>query len=436
LINNASFIDIAQQRNIVQTAIDDGRFKILVAALKAADLVPALEGPGPFTVFAPPDAAFAKLPPGAIEDLLKPENKPKLVKLLTYHVVGGKALTAADILALKPPVKLEMLNGLSTEITVNGGNIKVNNATVIQADVMASNGIIHAVDTVILLPDIVQLAVSDGRFKILVTALTVAQLVLPLEGPGPLTVFAPTDAAFAKLPPGVINDLLRPDNRPKLIKLLTYHVVGGKALTAADIIAMNPPFKLKMLNNMTTQITKDGDNIKVNDATVIQADVIAMNGIIHAVDTVIIPPDIVQIASADDRFKILVTALKAADLVLPLESYGPFTVFAPTDDAFAKLPPGTIDDLLKPENKPKLIKILTYHVVGGSAITAAAILAKNRPFPLLMMNGDTTHITTNGGNIIINDANVIQADVIASNGVIHVIDTVLLPRGLSSVPSF
>jgi transforming growth factor-beta-induced protein len=159
-------------------------------------------------------------------------------------------------------------------------------------------------------------------------------------------VFAPTDDAFNKLPPGTITDLLKPENKPKLIKILLYHVFTGKALTAADIIAMNPPFKLEMLNNIPTRISLDAGKVKVNNATVIVADVMATNGIIHALDTVLLPPDIVQTAIDDGRFKILVTALTAADLVAPLKGTGPFTVFAPTDDAFAKLPRGTITDLL------------------------------------------------------------------------------------------
>jgi uncharacterized surface protein with fasciclin (FAS1) repeats len=272
----------------VDTAIADGRFKILVTALTAADLVSTLKGPGPFTVFAPTDAAFAKLPPGTIADLLKPENKPKLIEILTYHVIVGKAITAADIIAMNPPFKLKMANGIDTDITRNGDNIKVNDATVIVADVMATNGIIHALDTVLLPPDIVDIAAADARFKILVTALTAADLVTPLKGPGPFTVFAPTNAAFAKLPPGTLEDLLKPENKPLLVELLAYHVVAGRALTAADINALNPPFKLEMANGLSTYISKDGDVIQVNGANVIVADVIGSNGVIHGIDTVLL----------------------------------------------------------------------------------------------------------------------------------------------------
>jgi transforming growth factor-beta-induced protein len=282
-------MDIAQLADIVDTAIADGRFTILVTALAAADLVTTLKGPGPFTVFAPTDTAFGKLPLGTIAYLLRPENKIKLIKLLTYHVVAGKAITAADIIAMNPPFELKMLNGFDTNITTEGSSIKVNDATVIVADVMATNGIIHALDTVLLLPDIVDIAVQDGRFKILVTALKAAGLVDTLKGKGPFTVFAPTDDAFAKLPPGTIDDLLKPENKPKLIKILTYHVTAGPALTKADILARNPPFKILMLNRLLTTISKDGDLIRVNDATVIVADIIAKNGVIHAIDMVLLP---------------------------------------------------------------------------------------------------------------------------------------------------
>jgi transforming growth factor-beta-induced protein len=291
LIENASFINIAQQADIVQTAIEDGRFRILVIALAEGGLVEALRGPGPFTVFAPTDRAFEKLPPGVIIDLLRPDNRPKLDRILTYHVVGGKAITAAEIIAMVPPFKLKMLNNLTTEITEKGGTIQINNSTVIQADILCTNGIIHAIDTVIFPPDVIQTVIGDGRFKTLVTALKAADLVLPLQGAGPFTVFAPTDAAFAKLPPGTMDDLLKPENKQKLIRFLTYHVVDRKDLTAAEILTMNPSSKLKMLNGVSTEITVAGGKIKVNGAAVIVADMLASNGIIHAIDTVLLPVD-------------------------------------------------------------------------------------------------------------------------------------------------
>jgi uncharacterized surface protein with fasciclin (FAS1) repeats len=124
----------------------------LVAALGAADLVTTLKGTGPFTVFAPTDAAFNKLPAGTVDDLLKPENKGKLARILKYHVINGKHLTAAQINAMNLPAEVEMLEGDTITVSKDGNNLKVNDATVIIADVMATNGIIHAIDTVLMPP--------------------------------------------------------------------------------------------------------------------------------------------------------------------------------------------------------------------------------------------------------------------------------------------
>ena len=134
--------------DIVATAQGAGSFKTLVAALTAAELVDALKGAGPFTVFAPTDAAFAKLPAGTVENLLKPENKAQLQAVLKYHVVSGKVL-AADVVKLTSANTLE---GSAVKISASGGVVSINDSKVSQADVMASNGVIHVIDTVLLPP--------------------------------------------------------------------------------------------------------------------------------------------------------------------------------------------------------------------------------------------------------------------------------------------
>lgn len=138
----------AQDKDIVDTAVSAGSFNTLVAAVKAAGLVDTLKGPGPFTVFAPTDEAFAKLPKGTFDDLLKPENKAKLAGILTYHVVSGKVM-AADVVKLK---KAKTVQGSEVKITVKGGKVKVNKANVVKTDVMASNGVIHVIDAVMMPP--------------------------------------------------------------------------------------------------------------------------------------------------------------------------------------------------------------------------------------------------------------------------------------------
>ena len=138
----------ASAADIVETAVAAGNFKTLVAALKAADLVDTLKGPGPFTVFAPTDEAFAKLPAGTVEMLLKPENKAKLQSILTYHVVAGKVMSQ-DVVKLDSAKTVE---GQTVTIKAVDGGVMVNDAHVIKADIEASNGVIHVIDAVMLPP--------------------------------------------------------------------------------------------------------------------------------------------------------------------------------------------------------------------------------------------------------------------------------------------
>jgi uncharacterized surface protein with fasciclin (FAS1) repeats len=137
--------ECATKKDIVAVASSAGSFNTLVAAVKAAGLVETLQGTGPFTVFAPTDEAFAKLPKGTVEDLLKPENKAKLVSILTYHVVAGKVM-AADVKTMKA----KTVNGQSLDLKVTNGSVTVDNAKVVKTDVAASNGVIHVIDTVVL----------------------------------------------------------------------------------------------------------------------------------------------------------------------------------------------------------------------------------------------------------------------------------------------
>jgi transforming growth factor-beta-induced protein len=138
----------AEDKDIVDTAVSAGTFNTLVAAVKAAGLVETLKGPGPFTVFAPTDEAFAKLPKGTLDDLLKPENKEKLAGILTYHVVSGKVM-AADVVKLK---KAKTVQGSEVKITVKDGKVKVDKANVVKTDITTSNGVIHVIDAVMMPP--------------------------------------------------------------------------------------------------------------------------------------------------------------------------------------------------------------------------------------------------------------------------------------------
>jgi transforming growth factor-beta-induced protein len=281
-----------------------------------------------------------------------------------------------------------------------------------------------------VLKDIVDTAVADGRFTTLVAAVQAAELVDTLKGEGPFTVFAPTDDAFAALPAGTVEELLKPENKQKLTDILLYHVVSGKVM-AADVTALT---SATTILGKEVAIKVDMGNVYINDAKVIITDIETSNGVIHVIDAVLLPPTdeaameekntIVDIAVADGRFTTLVAALTAADLVETLSGDGPFTVFAPTDDAFAALPAGTLDSLLLPENKQALTDILLYHVVSGKVMAADVVTLASAPTAL----GKDVTITVKDGKVFLNDTvQVIITDIEASNGVIHVIDAVLLP---------
>jgi LPXTG-motif cell wall-anchored protein len=274
---------------------------------------------------------------------------------------------------------------------------------------------------------VVDIAVNDGNFTTLVAALQKAELVETLSSEGPFTVFAPTDDAFADLLAQLditAEDLL---NHPQLTDVLLYHVVSGKVMSTD----LSEGLEAETLKGDNVTISLEG-GVFVNDSEVTAADIEGSNGVIHVIDKVLVPEDfvletepeetIVDIAVNNGSFTTLVAALQKAELVETLSSEGPFTVFAPTDDAFADLLAQldiTAEDLL---NHPQLTDVLLYHVVSGKVMSTD--LSEGMEAPTL--KGDTIMVSLEGG-VFINDSQVVSADIEGSNGVIHVIDSVLVP---------
>ncbi len=266
--------------------------------------------------------------------------------------------------------------------------------------------------------DIVDTANDAGSFKTLLTAVRAADLEATLRAKGPFTVFAPNDAAFAKVPAASLDGLLK--DKQALAGVLTYHVVPGR-LTAKDVA------KVSWLTTAQGQslrvVAKDGV-VTIDGAKVIATDIETSNGIIHVIDTVVLPrKDIVDTAIDAKGFTTLVAALKAAGLVDALRGAGPFTVFAPTDDAFAALPAGALDGLLK--NAPALKSVLTYHVVPGRVLSTD--LKEGTVKVKTLQGSEITVVKGKDGSVTVNGAKVTAADVIAGNGLIHVIDGVITP---------
>lgn len=302
-------------QDIVAIAAGNADFSTLVSLVTKAGLVDALKADGPYTVFAPTNEAFAKVPQAVVDALLA--NPDLLKQVLLYHVVAGKVM-AADV---KDGASAKTLQGEPVNFKVADGKVAVNDANVVKADLVAKNGVIHVIDSV-LVPaavldalkqanekapapaataaaapaaetDIVDTAVGAGSFNTLVSLVKAAGLVDALKGEGPFTVFAPTDEAFAKLPKAQV-DALMADPQGALKQILLYHVVPSKVL-AADV---KDGATAKTLQGEPITFTVKDGKVKADAANVVKADIAAKNGVIHVIDSVILPPSIVAAAAA------------------------------------------------------------------------------------------------------------------------------------------
>ena len=270
--------------------------------------------------------------------------------------------------------------------------------------------------------DIPTNAAATGVHDSLVAALAQADLVTTLQGTGPFTVFAPTDQAF--IDAGIdLTTFDTDEENATLVDILTYHVVSGKVMSTD----LTDGMEATALNQDTLTFSVSTAEVKVNDAVVTTADVESSNGVIHVIDKVLMPPadlpDIPATAQSTGVHTALVAALSQANLVTTLQGEGPFTVFAPTDQAFtdAGIDLTTFDT---PEENATLADILLYHVYAG-AVPASAV---TDGLAVTMVNGDkATFAVGTDGSVTIGDATVTGADVQTSNGIIHVIDKVLMP---------
>ena len=392
----------------------------LKAALIQEGLVPALQDPNAtLTVFAPDDQAFTNLATALNTDIPGLLALPNLSDILLYHVLGvtvpSSAVTNGAI--VQP---LSSTNTLKVTLTTLG-EVYVNQAMVTTADLIAANGVVHALDAVVLPSSTVaDIAIDSPDHSTLVAAVIEARLLPALTNPfASLTLFAPTntaiDAALTAL--GITAaDLL---SSPTLADILLYHVLGSEVLSTS---LTNGMLATPLNPSNTLKITIDGANVFVNQAQVTGADLMADNGTVHVLDAVVLPNStVVDIAIGSPAHTSLVAAVIEAKL-LPLltDPFSEFTVFAPTNTAFDNLASAlavTLNDILA---LPNLADILAYHVVSGSVLSTALV---SGPVPTL--SGENIIVSLASG-VKINDANVIVADLPADNGVVHVLDKVLL----------
>jgi len=358
-------------KDIPGVAIANGSFTTLVAALSATDLVGALSSPaGPFTVFAPTDEAFAALPNGLVECLLQDQNLPILSDILLYHVASGEALSTDLRNGMQIPT---LLQGEEVIVDLNNG-VKINDATVVGADVLASNGVIHVINQVLVPP-----LIDVGAF-----------LQTCRNGHG-------NGGSHSMMPPTSHHN--NNNNHNDRCTYLGLQRAAGQYLvgpTHTCLCTYGGAWTQCRLNNHQDD---------------------------HAASSSLV--DIPTTAVNAGIFSTLVAALSATDLVGAIsEPQGPFTVFAPTDNAFNALPNGLVSCLLEEQNLPILSDILLYHVAPGTAFSTD--LSNGQQIPTLL-NGVKVTVDLRNNGVKINESQVITADVRASNGVIHIIDQVLVP---------
>merc|ERR1712194_312982 len=438
--------------------------------------------------------AFAALPAATLASLLKPANIKELDAILEYHVIAGAAVRAED---LKASQDVKTLEGQKLHITKAAGSVTVQKAKVIQADVAATNGVVHVINGVLTPP------------STLGTALKAGKLVTALSGTGPFTVFAPTNEAFAALPKARLASLLDPANIKQLDAVLEYHVISRTAVRAEDLNASQ--YVTTLEGQEPLHITKVDGIVVVGNAKVTMADVAATNGVVHVINAVLMEGDschgiylpkestysifgrgpvclsrsgactafgykplhclevgftvccagdqsyfnystiqrfqktgtkcvapanlpcymsgIEVFQSIDDLSTLSSlfdndTPTDVTQLGLFLKGAGPFTFFAPANNAFTALPKATLASLLEPANIKKLDSILRYHVISGAAVYAEDLKTSQ---DVKTLEGQKLHITKVGASVTVQNAKVTIADVASTNGVVHIIDSLLMP---------
>ncbi len=434
--------------NIVEAAQATSELSSLVAALQKADesanndLITALSGEGPFTVFAPTNQAFTDLLAqldgfDSLDDFSSEQLQDLLAVILTYHVVGDAALSTD----LSDGMSLTTLQGSTLQVSTQGG-VFIQDATdvdaeVTTADIEVSNGVVHIIDKVllpqavldeladILLVPITDLAIGNENLQNLVAALTAADGDLPtvLRGDGPFTVLAPTDEAFETFLDGAALEDVPVD---VLTNVLLNHVISGE-VTSTDLTGLGSGYTSTLATGAGEQNVSlffdTTDGVTFNGASsVVTADVKAINGIVHVVDAVIDIPNIVDHAVANPGLSSLVGALTDGgnttftDLLSNEEET--FTVFAPGNDAFSAFTNPNSNDLNA---------ILSNHVIVGAAAFSADLTNSyvNTAAEYATDENLSLYINTDDGVTLNGTSNVAMADIVASNGVIHTVDAVI-----------
>jgi transforming growth factor-beta-induced protein len=414
-----------ESNTIVDVASDNDDFSILVDALVMTGLDDALaDEDASFTVFAPTNDAFTAFLDELGVSVLEDIPSETLTSVLLYHVLNVEAPVSAVSTGYYSTLSAGPADGYNLSLYVNKEELMLNSrAGITQTDVMADNGVIHVIDKVVMPLSLTGHAVANENFSSLAAAVTKADLADALDDESVLyTVFAPVNSAFDQLFANLdvtLDDLTVDDLTP----ILLYHVVNA-FVPAADVASgYVPALSPAQGRNASLQITVDGGVVLNGSSNVVVTDVVATNGIIHAIDEVVLPPTVVDIALDNPDFSYLVEAVVKADLVDALNADGPFTVFAPVNSAFEELFTTLGVSGIEEIDVATLTNVLLAHVVNGNVASGDL---SNGSVPTLN-DSKSLEINVDNGVVIDGEIGVVLADVQGSNGIVHVVDKVIMP---------
>ncbi|CAB9526044.1 beta-induced protein ig-h3 [Seminavis robusta] len=413
---------------LLEQAEMDPTLTRFVELVKRFDLTPTLSQEGPLTLLIPTNDAFAKIPDAILNQL----DANALTQIMVYHVLPE--IQFAYTLETGKPLVVTTLHGTSLSLNPNG---VVGAASFVSTDTMASNGVWHTVDTLLLpvvttaapvaptpapAPTIFDVASGVNDLSDFVNAAVLADLDQPLSMPGPLTVWAPINAAFDAMP----LKLYEPAWKLHLASVLSYHVVPLQSILTTDLSLAQQLPTVEGTDVLVTQV--DPEVVLNGNAQVVTENAAAANGILHAIDNLLLPPWVMttvsQIVTVNDDVSTLVELLSAHDMLGVLGMEGPYTLLAPVNAAFDKVPISVILDTLDYEGR---VEVLSYHVIPQ--LVSSEQMINGATF--MTLQGTEVRIMSatirQSSEIRVNDASVIGPDVLANNGVIHYLDTVLIP---------
>ena len=407
-------------QTVADVALGSTAHTTLVAAVIEARLLPALTNPlSQLTVFAPTNDAFA----AALSALGLTAGQllasPDLADILLYHVLGAEVVSGS---LTNGQIATPLNTDNTLKVTIDGTNVYINQAQVTAANLQADNGVVHVLNGVVLpAQTVADVALGSTAHTTLVAAVVEARLLPALTNPfSQLTVFAPTNEAFtaALTALGITaGELLA---SPNLSDILLYHVLGAEVVSGS---LTNGQIAAPLNTDNTLKVTIDGSNVFINQTQVTAANLQADNGVVHVLNAVVLPnPTVADVALGSPAHTTLVAAVVEARLLPALTNpFASLTVFAPTNTAFDNLATALGTDLAGILANAELEDILLYHVVGSEVLSTALVNG-----PVVTLNGQSVTINLMSG-VMVNNATVTAADLPSDNGVVHVIDAVLVP---------